>query len=177
MSGKREKSWIRLSESPTSTAKRNIYGYKVLLDIRWDQQDRVYYELLVPNEAVTADVYRRHLIKLNDALLQRGAAKPFSYMTTLGHAIAARMGNCTKRSDYNFFRSMQHGSADTRFRNAEKMRKCFDNWITAQPILVFRHGIAQLSERLEKVVERLLKMGNKSCTNCSQCRLNIRSKV
>lgn len=56
-------------------------------------------------------------------------------------------------SDYHLFRSMQHGLADTRFRNAEEVRKWIDDWIAAKPTSFFRHGIAMLPKRWEKVVE------------------------
>jgi len=38
-----------------STWKRNIHGHKTLLCIWWDQESVLYYELLRPNETVTAD--------------------------------------------------------------------------------------------------------------------------
>ena len=71
---KRKKSWVSPGEPSTSTPKRNIHGHKVLLCIWWDQQGVVYYELLKPNETVTADVYQRELNKLNDVLLQKRPA-------------------------------------------------------------------------------------------------------
>lgn len=173
---KRKKSWVSPGEPSTSTPKRNIHGHKVLLCIWWDQQGVVYYELLKPNETVTADVYRSQLNKLNDVLLQkRPAIASNRRKVILLHDNArphvARVVKDTllqlewevlphpayspdiAPSDYHLFRSMQHGLVGTRFRNAEEVRKWIDDWIAAKPTSFFRHGIAMLPERWEKVVE------------------------
>ncbi|VDO77879.1 unnamed protein product [Haemonchus placei] len=42
-----------------------------MLCIRWDQKGIVYYELLIPDESVTADRYERQLDKLSNALTQK----------------------------------------------------------------------------------------------------------
>ncbi|VDO54498.1 unnamed protein product [Haemonchus placei] len=42
-----------------------------MLCIWWDQKGIVYYELLNPNETVTADRYERQLDKLTNALTQK----------------------------------------------------------------------------------------------------------
>lgn len=173
---KRKKSWVNPGEPSTSTPKRKFHGHKVLLCIWWDQQGVVYYELLKPNETVTADVYRRQLNKLNDQLLQkRPAIASNRRKVILLHDNArphvARVVKDTllqlewevlphpayspdiAPSDYHLFRSMQNGLVGTRFRNAEEVRKWIDDWIAAKPTSFFRHGIAMLPERWEKVVE------------------------
>ena len=62
---KRKKSWCQPS---TSTPKRNIHGFKVMLCIWWDQKGIVYYELLKPGETITAIRYQQQLINLNQVL-------------------------------------------------------------------------------------------------------------
>jgi len=47
------------SQPTASTPKSNIHGYKTLLCILWDQEGMRYYELLRPNEIVTADRYQQ----------------------------------------------------------------------------------------------------------------------
>lgn len=173
---KRKKSWVSPGEPSTSTPKRNIHGHKLLLCIWWDQLGVVYYELLKPNETVTADVYQRQLNKLNDVMLQkRPAIASNRRKVILLHDNArphvARVVKDTllqlewevlphpayspdiAPSDYHLFRSMQHGLAGTRFRNAEEVRKWIDDWIAAKPTSFFQHGIAMLPKRWERVVE------------------------
>ena len=128
----------------TSTPKRNIHDHKALLCIWWDQQGVVYYELLKPNETVTADVYRRQLNKLNDELLQNWPAVASNRRTVLllhdnGRSHVARvvqdillqlkwevlphsvLSPDIAPSEYHLFRSMQHGLAGHGF---EMMKKC-----------------------------------------------------
>lgn len=173
---KRKKSWVSPGEPSTSTPKRNIHGHKVLLCIWWDQQGVLYYELLKPNETVTADVYRRQLNKLNDVMLQkRPAIASNKRKVILLHDNArphvARVVKDTllqlewevlphpayspdiAPSDYHLFRSMQHGLVGTRFRNAEEVRNWIDDWIAGKPMSFFRHGIAMLPERWGKVID------------------------
>ncbi|GBP37916.1 Mariner Mos1 transposase [Eumeta japonica] len=62
---KRKKSWGKPSHASTSCAKPNIHGAKLLLCIWWDQQGVIYYELLKPNEIITADHYQLQLMRLS----------------------------------------------------------------------------------------------------------------
>ena len=110
----------------------------------------MYYELLKPNETVTADVYRCQLNKLNNSLLQkRPAIASNRRKVILLHDNArphvARVVKDTllqlewevlphpayspdiAPSDYHLFRSMQHGLAGTRFRSAEEVPKKCEN--------------------------------------------------
>ena len=136
----------------------------------------MYYELLKPNETVTADVYRRQLNTLNDVLLQKrpAIASNRRKVILLHDNARPHVARIVKDrllqlewevlphpayspdiapSDYHLFRSIQHGLADTRYRNAEEVRKKLDDWIAAKPTSFFRHGIAMLPERWHKVIE------------------------
>ena len=53
---------------PTSTAKPNIYGKKLMLCIWWDQLGVIYYELLQPNETITGERYQQQLLQLSREL-------------------------------------------------------------------------------------------------------------
>ena len=54
--------------------------------------------------------------------------------------------------DYHLFRSMQVSLADTRFRNAEEMRKWVDNIISLKDEDFFRPGDNKIPERWQEVV-------------------------
>lgn len=173
---KRKKSWVNPGQASTSQPKRNIHGLKLLLCIWWDHQGVVYHELLKPNETVTAEVYKRQLIALNDELLRKRPSIASNRRKVILLHVNARphIGKTVKEtllqlhweilphpayspdiapSDYHLFRSMQHGLAGTRFKNAEEVRKWVDDWIASKPISFYRDGIAKLPERWEKVVQ------------------------
>nr|CDJ81304.1 unnamed protein product [Haemonchus contortus] len=93
-----------------------------MLCIWWDQKGIVYYVLLNPNETVTADRYERQLDKLSNALIQK---RPL--IASKHHKVSL---------------------ADTRFRNAEEVRKWVDDWIVSKDEDFFRRGINKLPERV-----------------------------
>lgn len=173
---KRKKSWVDPGQPSTSQPKRNIHGHKVMLCIWWDQQGVLYYELLKPNETVTADVYKCQLNKLNDELLRKrpAIASNRRKVILLHDNARPHTGKTVKEtltqlewetlphpayspdiapSDYHLFRSMQHGLSGTRFRNVEEVREWVDEWIASKQTSFYRDGIAQLPERWQKVVE------------------------
>lgn len=173
---KRKKSWVDPGQPSTSQPKRNIHGQKVMLCIWWDQQGVVYYELLKPNETVTADVYKRQINHLSAELLRKRPAiasnrrKVILLHDNARPHVAQSVKNTllqlewevlphpayspdTAPSDYHLFRSMQHDLADTRFRNVEEVRKWVDEWIKNKQTSFYRDGIAKLPERWEKVIE------------------------
>ena len=67
---KKRKSWGPLG--CFNIDKPNIHGKKLMLCIWWDQLGVVYYELLKPNETITA-LYRTQLMRLSRALKEKRA--------------------------------------------------------------------------------------------------------
>ena len=65
---KHRKSWGKPGHASTSTAKPSIHGKKLMLCIWWDQLEVIYYELLQPNETITAERYRQQLMQLSRTL-------------------------------------------------------------------------------------------------------------
>lgn len=66
---KRPKAWVKQGKPSPSMTKRNIHGSKILLCIWWDQEGLVYYELLQPNQIITAERYKQQLIDLSTAMM------------------------------------------------------------------------------------------------------------
>lgn len=172
---KRRKAWVKPGEPSTSTAKPNIHGSKLMLCIWWDQLGVIYYELLKPNETITADRYRRQLIKLSQALkdkrpqyaerhdkviLQHDNARPHvanvvkNYLENLKWEVLPHppYSPDIAPSDYHLFRSMTHGLAEQRFSSYDDTKKWVDDWIASKYQDFFQRGIRMLPERWEKVV-------------------------
>ncbi|KMQ92519.1 transposase [Lasius niger] len=156
--------------------KRNIHGHKTLLCIWWDQEGVLYYELLRPNETVTSDRYQQQLCRLSDELMQKRPCIAYNRRKVILLHDNARphVAKSVKQtllelewevlphpayspdlapSDYHLFQSMQHAFTDTHFSSYEEVQKWVDEWIASKDIAFYRHGIALLPERWEKVVE------------------------
>ena len=65
---KRQKAWVNLGEAAPSKPKVKIYGIKLMLSIRLDQDGVIFYEVLKPPETITADRYRHQMIKFDRAV-------------------------------------------------------------------------------------------------------------
>ena len=140
------KSWVKPGQPSTSTAKSNIHGSKLMLCIWWDQRGVIYYELLKPNETITAERYRTQLIHLNRTLKEKRpeygdrhdkvilqhnnarshVAKPVkTYLETLKWEILSHPPYFPDiaPSDYHLFRSMTHGLSEKRFTSYEDCKK------------------------------------------------------
>ena len=146
---KRKKSWC---EPSTSTPKRNIHGFKVMLCIWWDQKGIVYYELLKPGETITAIRYQQQLINLNQVLKEKRAeyAKRHDKVIFQHDNARPHVAKCVKETlkdlrwhvlahppyspdiaptDYHLLRSMQHSLAEQHFNCFEDVKKWLDDWI------------------------------------------------
>lgn len=172
---KRKKSWGKAGHAPTSIAKPNIHGQKLMLCIWWDQLGVIYYELLQPNETITGERYQQQLMQLSRALkakrpqyAKRHDKVIFQHDNARPHV--ARIVKDTLEalqwdilphppyspdiapSDYHLFRSISHGLSEQRFTSYEETKNWIDSWIASKDEEFFRHGIQTLPERWEKVV-------------------------
>jgi [histone H3]-lysine36 N-dimethyltransferase SETMAR len=165
---KRRKSWVDPDQISTSTPKPNIHAKKVLLCIWWNWKGVLYYELLQPDEIITADRYQKQLTNLSDVLEEK---RPFTgqgsrkvihdnarphitkaiqdHIFALGWELLSRAAYSpdTALSDYHIFRSLQHHSADTHFIEFEEIQKCIDDFIASKLVSFYRQGIRSLSEK------------------------------
>lgn len=172
---KRKASYVDPGQPSTSAPKREIHCNKLMLCIWWDQKGVVYYELLKPNETVTADRYRRQLNELAKKLNEKRPLIARKHHKVLFHDDNAKphRANIVKEkikrlgwdhldhppyspdlapSDYHLFRSMQTSLADVRFRNAEEVRKWVDEWIASKDEDFFKRGINKLPRRWNEVI-------------------------
>jgi len=172
---KRRKSWVKPGQPSTSTAKSNIYGFKLMLCIWWDQRGVIYYELLKPNETITGERYPTQLIRLNRTLkekrpeygdrhdkviLQHDNARPHvakpvkTYLETLKWEVLPHPPYSPDIApfDYHLFRSMTYGLSEKRFTSYEDCKKWVHSWIASKDEGFFRRGIRMLPERWEKIV-------------------------
>lgn len=167
---KRKAAYVDPGQPGPSQPKRDIHCQKVMLCIWWDQKGVVYYELLNPDETVTADRYRRQLSNLARALNEKRPAIARKSYKVLFHDDNARPHRAKTAqnkveelgwdrldqpayspdlapSDYHLFRSMQMDLSDIRFRNAEEVRNWVDDWLDKKDEDFFKRGIHKLPER------------------------------
>ena len=173
---KQKKSWVDPGQLSASTPKRNIHGHKTLLCVWWDQKGVLYYELLGPNETVTADRYQQQLYRLSDVLMQKRSSvvnnrcKVILLHDNARPHVAKSVKQILRElewevlphpayspdlapSDYHFFRSMQHALTDTHFSSYNEVQKWVDKWFASKDTAFYRRGIALLPERWEKAVQ------------------------
>ena len=67
----RRRQWVSAGEPAIPQARRGLHPRKVLLCIWWDILGVVYFELLQPNQTITAEVYCRQLQSLSAALQEK----------------------------------------------------------------------------------------------------------
>ena len=173
---KRRKLWGKPGHASTSTAKSNIHGKKLMLCIWWDQLGVVYYELLQPNETITAKRYQQQLMQLSRALKFKRPqyAKRHDKVIFQHNNVRPHVAKVVKEtleapnwdflhhppyspdiapSDYHLFRSMAHGLAKQHFTFYKKAKDWVDSWITSKNEEFFKRSIRMLPDRWSKVVE------------------------
>ncbi|GFS74550.1 mariner Mos1 transposase [Trichonephila clavipes] len=68
---KRNRLYVDPGQPSKSTTRLNHFDRKTMLCIFWDQEGRIYYELLKPSGTVNIDRYKQQLLYLNDAILEK----------------------------------------------------------------------------------------------------------
>jgi len=135
----------------------------------------MYYELLHPNEIVTADRYEQQLCQLSDKLMQKrlSVANNRRKVILLHDNVRPHVAKNAKQkllqleweilphpayspdlapSDYHLFRTMQHALTDTHFSSYKEVQKWVDEWIASKDTTFYCRGIALLPERWNKVI-------------------------
>lgn len=172
---KRKPAWVRPGEVVPSTSKRNIHGMKKMLCIWWDMKGVIYYEILKPNETITADLYRRQLIRLcraldenrpeyetrhSEIILLHDNARPHvaqpvkSFLEGMRWEVLPHppYSPDIAPSDYHLFRSMQSALTEQKFNKVQDIEKWVDRWIASKDPEFFSRGIHLLPERWAKVI-------------------------
>lgn len=67
----KKKQWLTPGQPPLPTPKAGLHPKKLLLSVWWDFTGIIHYEVLNPNETITAEYYCAQLDRLNIALLQK----------------------------------------------------------------------------------------------------------
>ncbi len=131
---KRKTQWLSPGQQPVPTAKPGLHPQKVMLCVWWDSVGIVHFEVLEPNQTITAELYCQQLDRLQLALIEKRPALVNRKWVILQHDNArphsARMTQQKIRdlgwevlphlpyspniapSDYHLFRSLQHFLSD-----------------------------------------------------------------
>ena len=130
-------------------------GKKLMLCIWWDQLGVVYYELLQPNETITAESYQQQLMQLSRALKFKRSqyAKKYDKVIFQHDNAQPHVAKVDKEtlqalnwdvlphppyspdvapSDYQLFRSMAHCLAEQHFTSYEEAKNWVDSWIVSK---------------------------------------------
>lgn len=126
--------------TPTSTAKPNIHGSKVMLCIWWDQKGVIYYELLKSGQTITADLYRTQLIRLKRALAEKRPEYASRHESVIFHHDNARPHIAKPVKNY------------LRFTSEQDIKNWLDRFFATNPENFFWDGIHKLPERWSKAV-------------------------
>jgi len=170
---KRKRSWVDLDQPSKSIPKRNIHGSKVLLCIWWDMKGIVHYELLKPNETITAERYKQPINWFKSCI--KSETSNYSSKKAQSDIVAWQCSTARcKSSSRNvinikmgspttsrvFIRLcfsglplilIEHGLADQHFKTYKEIKKWLDKWITSKDDFFYR-GIHLLPEKWEKVI-------------------------
>ena len=150
---------------------------KLMLCIWWDQLRVINYELLQPNETITAERCQQHLMRLSRELEFKRPqyAKRHDKVIFLRDNARSHVAKMVKKalealnwdvlphlpyspdiapSGYHLFRSITHGLAEQHFTSYEEAKNWLDSLIVSKDEEFFKRGIRMLPEKWSKVVER-----------------------
>jgi histone-lysine N-methyltransferase SETMAR len=81
----RKRQWLSPGQRPVLTAKPGLHPKKVMLCVWWDIKGVVHYEVLEPNQTITAELYCEQLDCLNQVLVSKRPALVNRKGVTLQH--------------------------------------------------------------------------------------------
>jgi transposase len=140
--------------------------------IWWDTEEIIHYEVLERNLTVTAERYCQQLRRLEEAIQQKRPGRRHEVILQHDNA-RPHTSNMTKAaiqeldweilphppyspdlapSDYHLFRALSNNLRGVSFNNDAELRNWLDDFFTAKPTDLFKHGIEELPERWKAVV-------------------------
>lgn len=168
---KRRKEWLSPDKQATPRIKQDLHPRKIMLCVWWNQEGIVYYELLPRNVTITAELYCQQLRRLhasiptekqNQVILQHDNARPHTATVTkiaiqelrwevLPHpAYSPDLAP----SDFYLFRSLSNELRGVSFNNDLELQKWLHAFFASKSADFFKHGIQQLPERWEAVINK-----------------------
>jgi len=172
---KRRKQWLSRGQTPLPTAKLGLHPKKIMLCIWWDVRGVVHWELLDPNQTVTAEVYCTQLDRLNENLKRNRLSLANRKGVALRHDNArwhnARLTQTkinelgwevlphppyspdVAPSDYRLFWSLQNFLVGKEFADEEDVNRAITSFIASKPPSFFRDGIEKLVTKWRQVID------------------------
>lgn len=170
----RKRQWLDKDETPEPTPRDGLHPKKILLSIWWDMAGIVYYELLEPNQTITADYYSHQLSNLNEALnknrpslvnrrkvlFHHDNARPHTARQTLGKLnelgwelmphppYSPDIAPC----DYHLFRGLQSHMSNKNYSSKEAIKRDIEAYFGSKDKQFFEQGIKNLPKRWEDIV-------------------------
>lgn len=171
---RRKRAYSFPGEPVPTTSKPDIHQQKVMLSLWWNRKGPIHFEVLSPNQTITADLYCDQLMRLaaqirikcpilanrKGVLLQHDNAKPHTAIKTqqkiheLGWEVLIHppYSPDIAPTDYYLFRSLQNYLDQKSFRDSSDIKSAVVTFFDSKPEDFFAKGIDRLPERWRQVI-------------------------
>ncbi|KAG5666128.1 hypothetical protein PVAND_017697 [Polypedilum vanderplanki] len=166
--------WSRVGAKPRNVAKGELHGKKVLLSLWWDIRGVIFFELLKPNETITAEKYCAQISKVHEALKTKRPALLNRNKIVYHHDNARpHTARITKEKlneyqwtliehpayspdaapcDYYLFRSLQNALNRKSFNTLHEIELFLNNYFESKPQDYYKRGIYKLPGIWQSIV-------------------------
>ena len=171
----RKRQWLDRNQSPQPVPKQELHPKKVMLSLWWDMRGLIHYELLEPNQTITAVKYCSQLDDLRTALSKKRPALLNRKGVVLHHDNArTHTTGATQNkimsfnwevlphppyspdiapSDYHLFRSLQNHLSNKIYENDDQLKNDLNLFFSQKSEKFFEEGIKKLVDRWTEVIE------------------------
>jgi [histone H3]-lysine36 N-dimethyltransferase SETMAR len=169
---KQRKEWLSPDKQATPRVKQDPHPRKMMLCVWWDWIGIIHYELLERNQTVNAELYVQQMERLNTAIQEKRNNQKHGVLLLHDNA-RPHIAKMTKEAiqkygwevlahppyspdlaptDFHLFRSLSNAMHGVTFSTDAELRVWLDYFFDKRPCDFYRHGIENLVERWEEVV-------------------------
>ena len=166
-----KRSWGKWNKPPPTTPKAGLHPKKVMLCVRWDWKEVLYYELLPENQKISSNKYCSQLHQLKAALNEKrlelvnrkriifhqGNSRPHASLMTgkncynlAGKFWFIRHIHQISPSDFHLFQSLQTSLIGKNFNSLEGCKKHLEQFFAQKDKKFWEDGIMKLPEKWQK---------------------------
>lgn len=168
----RRRSWVDKGEPAEKQPKAGLHPKKIMLCIWWDCKGIIHFELLPPNETITAAVYCDQLERLSRAIKEtrpnhrtvrflHDNARPHTARVTrqklvdLGWEVLPHppYSPDLAPTDYHLFSNLTQALANKTFSDRDEIDAWLHDWFSSKPGTFFSDAIKCLRGKWQEVLE------------------------